>query len=367
MLVKVCHISTAHKSNDTRVFNKECCSLAQAGFDVHLVIQSKDEVINGVQLHGLRTPDNRVDRMTGLVEEAYVKALEIDAAVYHIHDPELLPIAMRLHRRGKRVIFDSHEFYKYQIAKKDYLPKPIMVSAAWLYNIYETHICKQLDAVVVPCTRLGVNPFEGRAKRVVYVDNFPILPDPLQEPDYDRPKRDAVCYVGRLAHARGVTHLVQAGYRANVRVILAGPSDELYLEQLRRLPEYECVDYRGVLDKRGVAEVIRESFCGASALLNVGQYWFGDNLPTKAYEYMLYGTPVIMSPTPYAKRLFEEWPCGLLVNPEDIDAYAEAIDLLRNDVELAQKMAHIGFYILTTYFNWQDEAMKLVKLYNELS
>jgi len=39
------------------------------------------------------------------------KALEVDAEVYHFHDPDLLFLALKLKKKGKKVIYDVHENY----------------------------------------------------------------------------------------------------------------------------------------------------------------------------------------------------------------------------------------------------------------
>lgn len=364
---RICHVSTVHPTYDSRIFHKECVSLANAGYETHLVVQGGEGEHDGVFLHGLRKPINRVDRMTRLVGEALEVALDIDAEIYHLHDPELLRIAGRLVREGKHVIFDSHEFYRYQIGEKEYLPKPVAKVVSAIYSRYEASICAKIDAVIVPCTRLGEDPFQDIARRTVLVDNFPILPKDGISPEFERERRDAVCYVGGLTRSRGITQFVKAGYRAGVRVILAGPITDEYRAELEAMPEYECVEYEGVLDRQGVAGVIAESFCGTAALLNVGQYWLGDNLPTKAYEYMAGGIPFIMSPTPYARRLVKEWPCCVLTDPEDIDAYGEAIRRLRDDSHVAESMAKVGYEALIEHFNWGNEARGLVGLYEELT
>ena len=51
-------------------------------------------------------------------KDIYKKALEIDADIYHFHDPELLPYGLKLKKKGKSVIFDSHENYSEQIKEK---------------------------------------------------------------------------------------------------------------------------------------------------------------------------------------------------------------------------------------------------------
>ena len=363
---RICHISTAHSTYDTRVFQKECVSLANAGFDTHLVVQGIDELKDGVHIHGLRRPVGRLDRMTKLVDEAYQIAVGINADLYHLHDPELLRIALKLKRDGKIVVFDSHEFYRYQIAEKEYLSKAIAKTASLVYGWYETHVCSRIDAVIIPCTKGGANPFNNCARRTAIVDNYPILSVSEVPPQFTRIKRDSVCYVGSLTRSRGITQFVLAAHSAGVRAILAGPISDDYKKELQAMPEYECVDYRGVLDRAGVESVIAECFCGTAALLDVGQYWAVDNLPTKAYEYMAGGIPFIMSPTPFAKQFVDDYPCCQLANPEDIIAYAGAIRALRDNPDNAYSMAKVGYKALTMRFNWHQEEQRLFGLYEDL-
>ena len=43
--------------------------------------------------------------MTKTVERVFAKAKAIDADLYHMHDPELMPIGRKLKKLGKKVIF----------------------------------------------------------------------------------------------------------------------------------------------------------------------------------------------------------------------------------------------------------------------
>ena len=115
-MTRVCHFSSAHAPNDTRIFHKQCASLAREGYDVTLVVKAKDSqsvgttVEKGVKV--IQVPvdaSSRLKRMLFGAKSIYRKALEVDADIYEFHDPELLPYGLRLARKGKKVIFDSHE------------------------------------------------------------------------------------------------------------------------------------------------------------------------------------------------------------------------------------------------------------------
>ena len=119
--IKVCHLTSVHPVKDTRIFYKECRSLCDVGYDVTLIAQNdRDEIFNGIKIKGLAKPKNRLDRLVNTVKQVYMRALEVDADIYHLHDPELL-IAGRLLLKRSIVIFDMHENLPKAILHKNWL------------------------------------------------------------------------------------------------------------------------------------------------------------------------------------------------------------------------------------------------------
>ena len=365
---RVCHLTSVHNSDDTRVFHKECVSLARAGYDVTLVAPGESREDEGVHIVGVgEKPVGTFNRLTSpFARHAYETALALDCELYHLHDPELLPFALRLKRHGKTVIFDSHEFYAMQLQSKGYIPKPFKKTVSSLYGAYEAGVFRKIDAVIIPCTSYGKNPFEKCAKRTMIVDNLPDAgrfppPEPLY-PDAE----NAVGYVGGVSAERGITNLVRACAIAGARLRLAGPVWPAYLEELQSMPEYSCVDYAGVVPYAEVPEYCRHFAVGMATLLNVHQYVSIDNLPTKVYEYMGAGLPVVASNTLPARALEKDFDCCVCVDPGKPEEIAAAIRTLLDDPERRKNMGARGYSALQSRFNWQTEEKKLLALYEEL-
>lgn len=370
-MYKVCHMTSAHPRYDTRILEKECTSLAKAGFQVFLIVNDDkaDEQVNGVNIvsTGMKF-SSRKSRMTKGAKAVYKVAKDLDADIYHFHDPELLPYGLKLFKAGKHVIFDSHEDYFKQIKIKTYIPGLIRKPVASFYYSYESKITRKIDAVIFPAAEPdGTTIFHGRSRREVIVGNLPILCDDRSVDVMKNIGSRTICQTGVLTAARGITEMVIAGYRTKSKVILAGPIAESYKEILMNMPEYECVDYRGMVRHDEVLDIFRESAVGFSVLSNVGQYGEATNLPTKVYEYASFGLPVIGSVTPPSlKEFLEKNNCGIAVNASNVDEIVNALDYLYNHADEAVSMGQNGKAAVERDYNWETDANKLVTLYKEI-
>lgn len=366
--MKVCHFTSAHEAKDDRIFQKECISLAKSGYETYLVAAGENSDVQGVHIVGAgKPPAGRLKRMIGFAATVYKKALEIDADIYHFHDPELLPYGLKLKKHGKKVVYDSHENYPAQILEKKYLPKILRKAISALFKKYETSIVKCLDAVVVPCTFDGKNIFEGRAKRTAIIANYPILSDFYNTYDPDIQKKFDICYCGGLTYQRGIYHLVKAAGKAKKKLVLAGRfSGKDFEKEVRALPEFKSVEYAGSIHNTEVSKLVQSCYIGANTLLDVGQYHHMDTFGVKVYEYMSVGVPVLMPDYPYAREKMEEHKFGVCVNPEDTGEVAAAIEYLLNNPEEAHQMGLNGRRAVKEKFNWETQTIRLLDLYESI-
>ena len=145
--IRVVHITSAHSALDTRIFYKECRSLARAGYEVVLLgAHPLNETRDGVVLRGLGRSRGRAHRMTLKMIELCCEAFHLDADVYHIHDPELLLVTLVLRLAGKRVIYDIHEDLPRSVLYKRYIPGYLRSPLMWMVEVIENCLARCMTA-----------------------------------------------------------------------------------------------------------------------------------------------------------------------------------------------------------------------------
>ena len=363
----VVHLTSAHPRDDIRVFLKECRSLAAHGHELVLVVADGrgDEVRDGVMIADVGRPWGRLSRMFKSTRRVLRKAIALDADIYHLHDPELLPVGLKLKRCGKKVVFDAHEDVPKQILGKHYLYPWVRHILSWGFAHFEHYACKRFDGVVAatPYIRdkfLPINP------RSVDINNFPMTGEFESVPPWSD-KANEVCYVGSIAQIRGVKELVRAmeSVRTPVRLNLVGGFAEAQVEaEVRTYAGWSRVNAMGVQDRPGVREVLGRSVAGVVTLHPISNYL--DALPIKMFEYMSAGIPVIASNFDLWRTIVQENQCGLCVPPLDPAAIASAIDHLVSHRDEAETMGKNGRQAVLSRYNWAREETKLIEFYGRL-
>ncbi len=357
--MKICHMTSVHPEEDIRIFHKECMSLTEAGYEVFLVERGESYAKMGVHIVGIgAVPASRFKRMIKTARQAYKKALELDCDVYHLHDPELLPYGLKLKKAGKKVFFDSHEDVPKQIGNKQWMPKTLHPAVSSLYRKYETMVVKQLDAVVAATPHIA-EQFEGRAKKVVVINNFPKLDDiTFQTRPFEKRER-VICYAGSVGELSGMKVMVKAMEHLEGELIIAGNHE---VQEIRE--GSGKVKYIGQLSRAGVNDLYGNSRVGIVVYQPSGNAY--DAQPNKMFEFMAAGLPVVASNFPLWKKFIEGNGCGICVDPADVSQVREACRALLDDPERAQAMGRRGREAVLAKYNWDLERGKLIELYESL-
>jgi glycosyltransferase involved in cell wall biosynthesis len=368
MSTRVCHLTSVHPMPidfpDERIFIKESVGLYENGFEVTLIYCGEKELeyfSRGVRMIGLKIPaKNRILRMLKRPKIVYKNGLKINADIYHLHDPELLRIGVKLKKKGKKVIYDSHEDVPEQILTKDWIPFFLRRTISKLYSYVEKKYIKRIDAVVTVSEPIAER-FKTFAKDVIVCHNYASLRE------FDNPlplKKEStnICYLGTLSRIRGITELVEAAKLANVTLLLAGrfESDEYKNKILNE----KGVKYFGYVNREQTRQIMSQCFVGMVTLLDVPNH--KNSSPNKLFEYMAAGLPVVASDFSYWRVIVEGYSAGICVNPTDIYSISEAIQYLKVNKEISIKMGQNGRKAFLENYNWQVDEKKLVKLYHSL-
>lgn len=361
-------LTIGHKRWDTRIWVKQVATLRDAGLlSAYVVADGQgDAFVDDVEIHDLGKMEgrgfwprvrlvNRALRYCGLRREE----------VLHFHDPLFLPAAIWLKIKGYRIVYDVHEDYPRQVLNWE-LPAFIRYSASLSYAFMEWLAGFIFDGIVAATPKIAQR---FPPKKTVVVQNFPVLGElRIDHPIAYSDRPPIVTYMGGLSKVRGIKEIVQAiGMLPNdikVKLILAGSFDPLQLkDELSRLQGWEKVDYLGWQSREGIKSILSKTRVGLVVLHPVANYL--ESYPVKLFEYMSAGIPVVASDFPLWRKIVEGVGCGLLVDPKDPSAIARAIQWLLSHPDEAEAMGQRGKQAVEDRFNWNKEAAKLLRFYQE--
>ncbi len=365
---KICHVTSLHSPDDTRIFHKECCSLANY-YDVTLIAPNVTNYRKyGINVVGVELPKNRFSRLTHL-NAVLKKALEIDADIYHFHDPELMNIGLKIKKYGKKVIFDSHEDVPAQILGKQYIPKLLRKSLSYIYSYYEKKHLSQYDALVTVTPHI-VERLSKINSNTEMITNFPVVKNKITDRNtISFQDRQYVSFIGAVSPHYRHEHIICALENCSVKYLLAGPAESSYLEKLKSCKGWDKVEYRGVIPAEDVYSLLDQSFAGLvipEYRPNAG-YKRGTIGVLKLFEYMLAGIPVIATDFDLWKEIIEGNECGICVNPFSDQEISDAINFYLLNPETAKKHGENGRRAVLEHYCWATQESKLLELYRRLT
>ena len=376
--MRIVHLTSVHVWRDVRIFERMCRSLARDGHEVHLVAPrdraAETEEADGVLVHSVARPSGRWERVRATRREIVARARAIDADLYHFHDPDLLRLMAALRERsGKPVVYDVHEDYRAQILSKSWLPTGSRHLVAWWFGRFEDRFSKALSAIVAAtphiARRFAGHPRLGAHPLCELVQNFPDL---REFPSSDKETSDhdpgRFIFVGEITAIRGIREILEAVALAGsgTRLALGGPwEDPAFRDEMRRLEGWRQVEELGYLERPSVREEMARSAAGLALFPPLPNHVHSQ--PTKLFEYMAAGIPVIASDFPHWREIIEGAGCGLLADPTDPSDIARAMREVLDRPEEAREMGRRGRRAVVERYNWASEYVKLAALYRRIA
>lgn len=311
----------------------------------------------------LRSPIKKIKRLFLRPRKAIEYICDFKPDIIHANDFDTLGLAMSASKRCKaKVIYDSHEIFAENIgiAENTMLKKYII----WR----ERHLVKKVDAMISVSNAAAVY-FEKKykIKKPTVITNCPMRNTiPLKEKAKDKFE---VVYQGLMVLGRGYEEFVMAAKYIddNIRFILRGYGGiENKLKNMIKENKLEDkVMFEEPVEVAQLVSAASSSHVGI-VLTRPVNLNFELSISNKVFEYADAGLPVILSDVPEHRYLNEKYDFGIIIEDVTPENIAKAVNDLYRDKDLYNKLLEKAKKMAEEMV-WENEAKKLIKIYEKLS
>lgn len=361
----IVHLTTVHHPRDPRISYKQIPALEENGFETTLVASGWDrQMPSALSTVSLPPTESQVRRLS-LQWTAYQEARALDADAYHIHDPELIPLASLLRAvTGAAVVYDMHEDYW---GRRGLTGPALRGLERWCFS--------WVDHVIIAEQRYE-SILEGESVPYTFVGNYykSYENEGLSRSDSSPPWH--LLYTGSIANHRGLSTML----RLAVRLKEERKPDVISLVGIyRRVQERRRAER--FIQEKGIESVVRRigwtDYVPAPEMIpcyraaDVGLALFeptpnhAKSLLTKFFEYLHFGLPIICSDIPLWRSFIEEHECGAVVAPGDAGAVLNVLDRWRENPHEYNRYAQQAREASDEY-QWRKMGERLARMYQDL-
>lgn len=355
--LRVLVMTVVHHPQDTRILVRQIAALVDAGHEVTYAAPFNAVGVTpppGVVAFDL--PRSRGRHRLEAVHAARRTARELASQhdVVLIHDPELVLAVTGL--SDVAVVWDVHEDTAAAVTYKEWIPAGLDRMAAAGVRMVERWAERRMDLL------LAEAGYRSRFRQ-----DHPIVPNStLVDAEAAPPGSGRAVCVSTLTRARGALDLIEVGRLLRplgIVVDLIGPASPDVTDELRRADIDGDVRWHGRLPHDEVIERVRGGTAGLSLLHNERNY--RHSYPTKVFEYLAQGIPVVATPLPLVVDVIEQHDAGIIVPFRDPAAAAAAVVALNGDVARRTRLGRNGLEAVRSEHNWADDAPLFVAAIEE--
>lgn len=372
--MRLAHLTISHRHLDVRVFQKEARTAAAAGHEVHVLAPGAPPAErDGVHFHELPEGIGASSALFWNVLRHYPAILraarEVDADVYQIPDPILVPAAFLLRRRGARIVYDAHEDRPRQaITKYRTAGRPVVgLVSSPMWWVLEAFGRRFIDRFVAATPAIAA---KYPPERTLPLLNY-VLRDEIKAGPADPSSPNVAVYAGSLNPHRNIEAIVDAigmlPPELDARLVLLGDfarADPGYRERLERKPGWQRTEYVGSVPRERLGERLTAARVGLNMLGRRPEHTVA--LGNKLFEYMAAGIPQIHSDFPLWCDLISDAGLGLPADPTDPAAIADALRYLFDHPDEAEAMGRRARAAVEERYNWESQEAGLLELYEAL-
>lgn len=316
--IDVTILSSGHDVADARL-HRHCAALHRAGLRVEVIAKgSADDAPAGAEFRASRSSG-----MAGRGVQALLLPGRARGRVLITLDPDLIPAARmrRLFSHGRRLAVDMHEDYVALLDDRAWAKGP-RGTVARIWARTAVTLSRGADLTVVADQHVP----PGEAARRLVVRN---LPDPSLLPERGEPDpTPRALYIGDVRASRGLFDMLCAIELApDWELDVVGPVAARDRERLdawaAASPAAARVRLHGRMPPAAAWRLAHGAWVGMSLLHSTPA--FESAIPSKIYEYLACGLPVLTSPIKRAAELVEKAGAGAVVaDPDEAGAALRA-------------------------------------------
>jgi glycosyltransferase involved in cell wall biosynthesis len=277
-------------------------------------------------------------------------------------------VALRFLSRPGVAIYDMHENMAASIKHKPWIPSWLRSTVAHIWTRLEFVLLRGVPVIFAEYSYQRDYPWV-RCSEVVL--NMP-KSEQLVALQAGTRVEGKLIYVGGVAEGRGSLMTLRAlevlqRKKREVEFLCIGPASQQHRVELEAFVSQKNLKNVRFIGRMRSAEAWRlasECHIGLATVLPLPNYI--ESYPTKLFEYMAVGLPVIASNFPLYKDIVETTGCGICVDPEDPEQIANAITTLLDNPRLATDMGKRGQNAALHRFRWEMEANKLRAFYSRV-
>jgi glycosyltransferase involved in cell wall biosynthesis len=386
---------------DIRV-RKEAESIAESGIPIQILTrwragEKRLETINGVKVFRLgkdytHTRKGINDIVTALfyVDFPFRKALsnflnQENVSVIHVHDLPLIKTVVNCNKKRFPVILDLHENYPEMLEELKFSTKGVFKSIkdSLFFSVSKwkkfekkcIHRPDHIIAVIEEMKEKLIKEYAIPSHKLTVISNYEKL-DFSQNSEVDdfEFKKEVfyIAYVGGISPVRGLETVIEAvaifkRNFENIELLIVGNGNSSYLNGLIQLAtNLDCLDKVHFLGHKQFKKInYYIENVNVNVIPHVKNEHTDNTIPHKLFQIMMQKAPLLVSDCNPMKRILLENKAGFIFkasNPEDFVKVIKEIQSNKSEVDLRVENA---FNTVNEKLNWENEAVKLVKLIKE--